>query len=122
MENPMDNKIVPTPGNSKISVQSSTDSLETAGKWLIVTASIMGKDLTEAEALVWKKLLAPYPAAKIDHAFRKHVENEVFFPKPAEILGLIREEMRNEQPTVGEIYRRQLAEPSRFDAENEDKK
>lgn len=54
------------------------------------TALLFSKTLTVDEGQVWKEFLATYSSAAIEYAFENWQRNGRFFPKPADILELIR--------------------------------
>ena len=117
-----DDKLAVTNGSNAIEKSSPNTAKLATAYGLDLSAAIFGKDLTGVEVDFWQQALGKYKPEHIARAFKRHCADSMYFPKPGEIREIIREFMRDEQPTVGEIYRRQLAEPSRFDAENEDKK
>lgn len=112
------NNLAQIPSNNKISKQSSEDSRAVLCEWLVVTASVMNKDFTKAEAQLWGELVGHYPAAKIEKAFREYLREGKFFPKPADIIERIREYILDEQPSPAEKVRMELAE---YDAKRKQK-
>jgi hypothetical protein len=104
------NKIVEFQDNSKISQQHSKQ--ENIDKWLVATASIMGKDLTPIEFQIWQAILEHYPDDKVERAFRRWIATEKFFPKPVEITDTIQEFIKKEKPFISgaDKVRQELAE------------
>ena len=77
---------------SKMTLQGETQSrsLQSLEACLTRTALLFSRSLTPEEAQVWKDFLASYPSLAIDWAFENWQRNGHYFPKPAQILELIR--------------------------------
>lgn len=106
MEN---NKIVVMPVNKAMQRLSSPEWLEAVSKRLLVTASMMSKDLVQEEVEEWKGYLSPYPEAAIDWAFRQYARTEAFFPFPSMILELCDAWEREHDETRSAAYRVRMA-------------
>lgn len=79
---------------------------------LDLAATITGyKELTPREEDFWLEKLEKFPPEAIKAAFEKYLETEVFFPKPAQILGLMKGE-------TDHFAERELAETARQLEEN----
>lgn len=61
------------------------------GEMLQLTAQVMGKELTEEEVELWASLTSHCDNVGIEWAFRCHLRESQFFPKPVEILSRISE-------------------------------
>lgn len=79
---------------------------------LDLAATITGyKELTPREEDFWLEKLEKFPPVAIKAAFEKYLETEVFFPKPAQILALMKGE-------TDHFAERELAETARQLEEN----
>lgn len=75
---------------------------------LRLSAGLKQVDLSEVVIAYWAKVLAGYEPRMIDAAFEKYWLTGEFFPVPANIIELIREQIVEEAPGPGEVLRRQL--------------
>jgi len=73
-----------------LQVETQSRSLQSLENCLTRTALLFSRVLTVEEAQVWKDFLASYPSGAIEYAFENWQRNGKFFPKPADILELIR--------------------------------
>src|SRR6266851_10277169 len=81
-----------TQDQNKMSLQGETQtrSQQSLENCLMRTALLFSRVLTVEEAQVWKDFLATYSSEAIEYAFENWQRNGHFFPKPAQILELIR--------------------------------
>jgi flagellar hook-basal body complex protein FliE len=71
-------------------------------------AGLKQVDLSEVVIAYWAKALEGYEARMIDAAFQKYWLTGEFFPVPANIIELIKEQIVAEAPGPGEVLRKQL--------------
>ncbi len=81
---------------------------------LTMTAQILKADLTSMEMETWMDLLRPYPSPMIQKSFHQFLKTGIFFPKPAEIIGLIESYQKIERERVATEERK--AERARVEA------
>lgn len=86
----MPNLVKRSNGNSQIVKASRQQSAIVTVQMLDRAAARTGKELTNGENEDWLELLEGQPGPAIRWAFMEHAKLSEFFPKPAEILGLIR--------------------------------
>jgi hypothetical protein len=81
-----------TQEQSKMTLQGETQtrSLLSLENCLMRTGLLFSRSLTVEEAQVWKDFLSSYPSLAIEYAFENWQRNGHYFPKPAQILELIR--------------------------------
>ena len=91
--------------------------LEIIAKVLDLAAVIHGKELTQTEVEFWKQTLSKYKREHIERAFHEQLGESIYFPKPAEIRERIQQFILDEQPTLVEKVRRELAETSKIHGE-----
>ena len=70
--------------------ETQTRSLQSLENCLMRTGLLFSRSLTVEEAQVWKDFLVTYSPEAIEYAFENWQRNGKFFPKPADILELIR--------------------------------
>ncbi len=70
--------------------ETQTTSQQSLENCLTRTALLFSRVLTVEEIQVWKGFLETYSASAIEYAFENWQRNGHFFPKPAQILELIR--------------------------------
>jgi len=70
--------------------ETQTRSLQSLENCLTRTGLLFSRSLTVEEAQVWKDFLSSYPSSAIEYAFENWQRNGHYFPKPAQILELIR--------------------------------
>lgn len=92
-----------------VSKTSSTKSSEEAvAHGLRLSAGLKQVDLTKVVIDYWRDALAEYQSRMIEAAFYKYWKTGKFFPVPADIIELIREQIVEEAPGPGDILRNQL--------------
>jgi hypothetical protein len=87
---------------------STGSSVEAVAHGLRLSAGLKQVDLTEVVVEYWGKALAGYEPRMIDAAFEKYWLTGKFFPVPAQIIELIREQIVAEAPGPGERLKQQL--------------
>jgi len=79
-----------------------------------MTAQMLKTELTTQEQAMWVQLLRPYPLPLIQKSFHQFLKTGIFFPKPAEIIGLIESYQKIERERVATEERK--AERARVEA------
>ena len=106
-----DSKLSKSDGNSR-PAKTSLPALDSViAKYLDIAASLWKTLPTEAAVSFWKEQLEPYPAEKVERAFREYLGSateETYPPKPGDIKELIHGYQADEAPTLGEKVRAQL--------------
>jgi len=104
----MENPLVATLHGKPALAKSSQKSLMIAA-CLDLAASVMRTELTSGEVQFWRVTLEPFQIPAIQWAFQEFLRTGTFFPKPAEILGLV-ERWNAAENNRREIERKRLDE------------